>query len=165
MQVNKSFSGINRSVNARQTACFPFVHWHFPGRLMRVNAGKRNGVLITHKKRPFFFFCSEPFLAKLTKYSQEFSSRKHTFSSIASQWWIRANSLERIFWRFTVYYCSVRAWNITGILPFTAVLRIPTTCSLELTSGKHAFSVISLQRWIRINSCKACIFSRLPPLG
>ena len=30
MQVNNSFSGINRSVNTWQTACFPFVHWHFP---------------------------------------------------------------------------------------------------------------------------------------
>ena len=44
--------------------------------------------------------------------------------------------MKRIFWRFTVYYCSVIPWKITVILPFTAVLRIPTSYSLELTSRK-----------------------------
>ena len=90
---------------------------------------------------------------------------KACISNISSQWWIRANSIKRIFRRFTVYNCSFNPWKITVILLFTTVLRIPTWYSLELTSRNMHFPVFSLQRCIRINSCKACIFSRLPPLG
>ena len=48
----------------------------------------------------------------------------------------------RIFRRFTFYCCSVNLWKTTCILPFTAILRIPTLYSLVLTSRKHAFSGI-----------------------
>ena len=87
-------------------------------------------VCITHWKC-HVFLSSEPFFAWLTKCSQEFSSWKHAFSNISSQWWIRANSMKRIFWRFTVYYCLVNPWKIRVFLPVTAILRTPTSYSLE----------------------------------
>ena len=95
----------------------------FPGRSMFVNAGKRNDFLclpFVQRVENVVFFCSEPFFAWLTKCLQEFSSRKHAFFNI--------------FRCFTIYYGSVNPWKITVILPFTAVLYIPTSYSLELTS-------------------------------
>ena len=99
---------------------------------MLANAGKRNDLLclpfVQRIENVMFSSVQNHFFARLTKCLQEFFSRKHAFYNI--------------FQRFTIYYCSINPWKITLILLLTAVLRIQTSYSLELTSGKHAFSGI-----------------------
>ena len=118
---------------------FTAENTHFPGRLMCVNAGKRNDFLclpfLQRVENLVFSFVRNHFCTVNETFMRVFQSKacifQHFFPMVNSSKFDETHFLA--FYRLLLFGYPM---EITVILPFTAVLRIPTSYSLELTSRK-----------------------------
>ena len=183
MQVNKSFSGINRSVNALQTVCFPSVYWYFPSVQQSIHRWKhafswKINVCKCRKRNDFLCL---PFLQRVE--NLVFSFVRNHFCTVNETFMRVFQSKACIFQHFFPMVNSSK-FDETHFLAFYRLLLFGYPMENNSYSAIHSrfahsnfiftrvnqsknmhFPVFSLQRWTRINSCKAWFFSRVPPLG
>ena len=148
---------------------FTAENTHFPGRLMCVNAGKRNDFLclpfLQRVENLVFSFVRNHFCTVNETFMRVFQSKacifQHFFPMVNSSKFDETHFLA--FYRLLLFGYPMENNSYSAIHSRFAHSNFIFT-RVNQSKNMH-FPVFSLQRWTRINSCKARFFSRVPPLG